>query len=161
MPKILVVDKDLIDIVNSDPESYSLYNNYEVRLILVSTKNELSILLKGVKTEKEFISIAKLHSEDPTSSDGGYMGTLEVELLEQYMQDALEGTEVGEISEIFEHNNNWAAFYLIDKKDKYDFDDTTRAALIEQAMEKQFNLVFSNWLERNKSTIVVIKNNLD
>lgn len=161
MPKILVVDKDLIDIVNSDPEEYSLYNHYEVRLILTSTKNELSLLLKDIETEEEFISIARLHSDDPTSSDGGYMGSLELELLEPYMQEALEGAEVGELTEIFQHNNQWATFYVISKTDKYNFDDTTRATLMEKAMEKQFNLVFANWLERNKATIVVIKNNLD
>lgn len=157
MPKIIVVHKDLIDIVNSDPDDYNLYDRYEVRIILTDKKKNISKVIKKFKSGVDFSELAKEFSTDATSSDGGYMGFMDYELLSEEMQGALKDIEVGDISETFEINDKWGIFYLISKEDKYDFDTETRAALTEKAMEKQFNLVFKNWLDRSRDSTVIIR----
>ena len=157
MPKIIVVNKDLIDIVNASPDDYNLYDRYEVRIILTDKKKDISKVIKQFKSGDNFSELAKEFSTDATSSDGGYMGFMDYELLSEEMQDALKDIEVGSISETFEINDKWGVFYLISKEDKYDFDTETKAALTEKAMEKQFNLVFQNWLERSRESTVIIR----
>ncbi len=157
MPKIIVVNKDLIDIVNASPDDYNLYDRYEVRIILTDKKKDISKVVKQFKSGDNFSELAKEFSTDATSSDGGYMGFMDYELLSEEMQDALKDIEVGSISETFEINDKWGIFYLISKEDKYNFDAETRAALTEKAMEKQFNLVFQNWLERSRESTVIIR----
>ncbi len=157
MPKIIVVNKDLIDIVNLSPDDYNLYDRYEVRIILTDKKGDMSNIVKQFKSGTDFIDLAKEFSVDATSADGGYMGFMDYELLSEDMQSALKDIEVGNISDTFEINDKWGVFYLISKEDKYDFDDETRAALTEKAMEKQFNLVFQNWLEKSRESTVIIR----
>ncbi len=157
MPKIIVVNKDLIDIVNSSPDDYNLYDRYEVRIILMDSKKDITKVVKQFKSGDNFSELAKEFSTDATSSDGGYMGFMDYELLSEEMQGALKEIEVDSISEIFEINNKWGVFYLVSKEGKYNFSDETRAALTEKAMEKQFNLVFKNWLERSRESTVIIR----
>ncbi len=157
MPKIIVVNKDLIDIVNSNPDDYNLYDRYEVRIILMDSKKDITKVVKQFKSGDNFSELAKEFSTDATSSDGGYMGFMDYELLSEEMQGALKEIEVDSISEIFEINNKWGVFYLVSKEGKYNFSDETRAALTEKAMEKQFNLVFKNWLERSRESTVIIR----
>ena len=157
MPKIIVVNKDLIDIVNASPDDYNLYDRYEVRIILADKKKDMSKIIKAFKSGDNFSELAKEFSVDATSSDGGYMGFMDYELLSEEMQGALKDIEVGNISDTFEINDKWGVFYLISKEDKYNFDPETRAALTEKAMEKQFNMVFKNWLDRSRESTVIIR----
>ncbi len=157
MPKIIVVNKDLIDIVNLSPDDYNLYDRYEVRIILADKKKDISKIIKKFKSGDNFSELAKEFSVDATSSEGGYMGFMDYELLSEEMQGALKDIEVGSISNTFEINDKWGVFYLISKEDKYNFDKETKAALTEKAMEKQFNLVFQNWLDRSRESTVIIR----
>jgi tetratricopeptide (TPR) repeat protein len=71
-----------------------------VRVIAVRTEAEAASLLRQIQSGESFEAIARAHSKDPSSKDGGYLGPLRLTDLNAALQRALIGLTPGQISPV-------------------------------------------------------------
>jgi len=72
----------------------------ELGIIVTSTEAEASDILRQLNAGWDFSVLAKIHSIDPTSNNGGYFGKLSPSQLRPELRDALAGHTTGQISGI-------------------------------------------------------------
>lgn len=157
MPKIVVTEQDIRDMANEKKDSYQLYDQYNVRLLLTPDKEAITKAIKAIKGGESFEEAVKKYSIDPSASKGGKMGWIEPDLLSPAMKDAIITTKVGSITKPFEVKGQWAILFIDEFKNKFNFSEEVRKNLTEDAADKIFKQVFNTWLDRNKSTIVIMK----
>jgi tetratricopeptide (TPR) repeat protein len=71
-----------------------------LRLIAVRTEAEATILLDQIRSGQSFEEIAKAHSVDPSSKDGGYLGLFRIADLKADLQRAIVPLKPGQISPV-------------------------------------------------------------
>ncbi len=157
MPKIVVAERDLREMADSKPDEYPLHDKYEISILMTADRAAMDKALKEIKKGESFEEAVKKYSVDRSAANGGAMGWMETEIMSPEMLVAVEAAGDGKISAPFEINGQWTVCKVTGFKSKYDFDEDTRAKLTEAASEKIFEQVFTNWLDRNKSTIVVLR----
>lgn len=157
MPKIVVTEQDIRNMANEKKDSYQLYDQYNVRLLLTPDKPSVIKAVKAIKNGESFEEAVKKYSIDPSASKGGKMGWIEPDLLSPEMKDAILTAKVGSITKPFEVKGQWAILFIDEFKNKYNFNEETRKKLTEDAADKIFKQVFNTWLDRNKSTIVIMR----
>lgn len=157
MPKIVVAERDLREMADSRPDEYPLHDKYEISILMTADRAAMDKALKEIKKGESFEEAVKKYSVDRSAVNGGAMGWMETEIMSPEMLVAVEAARDGKISAPFEINGQWTVCKVTGFKSKYDFDEDTRAKLTEAASEKIFEQVFTNWLDRNKSTIVVLR----
>ena len=77
------------------------------QIIMVRTKSEADHLLERIKKGENFDELALAHSLDPTAPERGYFKAKTGDLREE-LRSRLERLDEGEVSEVFDLNNNWA-----------------------------------------------------
>lgn len=157
MPKIVIAERDLREIADSKPDEYPLNDKYNILMLMTSDKAAIEKALKEIKNGLNFEDAVKKYSIDKSASNGGKLGWMEADIMNPAMLSAVQAVRKGGVSAPFEINGRWAVCNVLGFKSKYDFDNDTRTKLTEEASEKIYKQVFSAWLERNKSTIVVIR----
>ena len=157
MPKIVVAERDLREIADSKPDEYPLNDKYNILMLMTSDKAAIEKALKEIKNGLSFEDAVKKYSIDKSAANGGKLGWMEADIMNPAMLSAVQAVRKGGVSAHFKINGRWAVCNVLDFKSKYDFDNDTRTKLTEEASEKIYKQVFSAWLERNKSTIVVIR----
>ncbi len=157
MPKTVISEKDLQDMVDSNPDEYQLYDKYNVRMLMTNSEADLNNALNEIKQGITFSEAVEKYSVDGSVSNDGKLGWLEADLLSENMKKALISSKVGNITTPFEVNGKWAVFMVDEFQSKYDFDEETRQQLEEEISEDIFTKVFTNWLEKNRETIVVMR----
>lgn len=158
LPKIIATEKDIRRMADLKSDEYNLKDKYKLSIIITTDKNTMNKAIKEIK-KTSFEEAAKKYSIDKSATNNGYMGELEVDGLSQEMLKNIKKTKIGKISKPFKSNNQWIIFRVDGFISKYNFDEETRKKLIDDVSNELFQIVFNNWLEQNKSKIVVIREN--
>ncbi len=158
LPKIIATEKDIRRMADLKSDEYNLKDKYKISIIITTDKNTMNKAIKEIK-KSSFEEAAQIYSIDRSAINNGYMGELEVDGLSQEMLKIIKKTKIGKISKPYKSNNQWIIFRVDGFVSKYDFDEETRKKLIDDVSNELFQTVFNNWLEQNKSNIVVIREN--
>lgn len=156
MPKIVVTEKDIKDMVDRKGSQYNLKERYEISVLMTADKNNMNKALKEIKNSN-FENAVKKYSIDKSAVNNGYMGLMDSDTINPEMLKAVKKVGIGEITKPVKINNLWIICRVENYQDKYTFDEETRNKIVEDVSNELFQNIFKNWLERNKSTIVIIR----
>lgn len=92
---------------NTQPQALTL------RMIVVSTNEEATALLDRLKRGETFAVVARAVSIDPSASDGGLLGRVDVSSLRDRVRHALQGLRVGQFSPIAQVATGFAVFQVV------------------------------------------------
>ena len=84
-----------------------------LRVIVVSTENEAKQILEELKSGKEFGTIAKNKSIDPSAEDFGYLGKVDLATLRPELREALHGVGPDQITNIVKVPGGYALLKVL------------------------------------------------
>ena len=118
--------------------------------------DEIKALRKRIIEGEDFGELAKSHSDDETTSEsGGDLGWLEAEQIQiDAFKNAIQGLEVGEVSEPFSTQFGYHIIKLEDKKEARKVsleEDWDRIYMMALNMKQQ--RVIKEWIEELKKSI--------
>src|SRR5207249_12339134 len=96
---------ELSGVEDSAPAGANRLGVYQI--IMVRTKSEADHLLERIKKGGNFEELALAHSVDPTAPERGYFKAQIGDLREE-LRSQLERLDAGQVSTVFELNNQWA-----------------------------------------------------
>ena len=91
-----------------------------LRLIVVRTETEATDLRARVLAGEKFDELARVHSVDPSSRVGGYLGAMAISQLRPEIQAALEELRPGEISRVATIGRQFALLQVVAENDTRD-----------------------------------------
>jgi len=92
---------------NTQPQALTL------RMIVVSTNEEAIALLDRLKRGETFAVVARAVSIDPSASEGGLLGRVDVSSLRDQVRHALQGLRPGQLSPIAQVATGLAVFQVV------------------------------------------------
>lgn len=156
LPKIVVTDRDIRAMADKKSDEYNLKDKYHLSIIITSDKSSIKKASKEIKSSS-FEEVAKKYSIDRSAINSGSMGEMNADSLNKDMLKIIKKLEVGEVSKPFKLDNQWMICRVDKFISKYDFDEETKKKIVDEVSNELFQEVFKNWIEKNKSTIVVIR----
>ena len=84
-----------------------------LRVIVVNTENEAKQILEELKSGKEFGTIAKNKSIDPSAEDFGYLGKVDLATLRPELREALHGVGPDQITNIVKVPGGYAILKVL------------------------------------------------
>ena len=103
----LLAGAALIAQTTSGPQSLSL------RLIVVPTREEAAAVLDRLSRGENFATVARNLSIDPSASDGGLLGKLDLAMLRKEVRSAVEGLAVGQVSTVAQVATGFAVLQVV------------------------------------------------
>jgi len=102
-------------------------NAIPVRLMVLSSAQDAQAVLDQLKEGEDFAVLAREKSVDPTSADGGFLGTIDPTSLRAELRDALRGVEPGHFSNIVKIPSGYAVLQVLTETGAADMGITDRA----------------------------------
>ncbi len=87
--------------------------NIPIRIIVVESADEAQRIMAALRSGRDFGTIAREKSIDPTASDGGFMGVLDPAALRPELQEALRNLHPGELSAITKIPSGYAILQIV------------------------------------------------
>jgi tetratricopeptide (TPR) repeat protein len=85
----------------------------DLQIIVVNSAAEADHIAQLLKNGKDFATLARQFSTDPTSSDGGAMGRVELFSLRSEFRDALKGIALGKATNVIHISSGYAILKVI------------------------------------------------
>lgn len=112
---ISLEEKEIVDYYNEKKDQLSLY---QVKIILVEKEDYAQALLNRIGAGQSFDKIALKESLDDASAlEGGSLGYLRKDQLNEELSQQIEGLELGQLGPILKVSDGYLIFQLEDKKD--------------------------------------------
>src|ERR1700676_1309278 len=71
-----------------------------LQVIVVDSPDKAHLILERLRKGEDFAAIAKKESIDPSATEGGYLGLIDLSTLRPELREALKGIEPGRITEV-------------------------------------------------------------
>jgi hypothetical protein len=94
-----------------------------MRLIVVATREEAQDILEQLAGGRDFATLAKEKSIDPTAGEGGYLGRLDRGSLRPELRDALQSVMIGDHTGAVRIPSGWAIVQILPDDDSPSFRD--------------------------------------
>jgi hypothetical protein len=101
-----------------------------MRLIVVPSREAAQEVLAQLAKGRDFASLAREKSIDPTAAEGGYLGRLDPASLRPELRDALQSVAVGQTTGIVRIPSGFAILLLLSDDDSPSFSDDNNPARI-------------------------------
>jgi len=105
----------------------------ELRIIVVDSASKADQVLQRLKRGEDFAALAREVSIDPTASDGGSMGRIDLSSLRTELRDALNGVAPGQITGVVREPSGYAILKVLSPGDLDTRQDTTPARVLPSA----------------------------
>jgi peptidyl-prolyl cis-trans isomerase SurA len=170
--KIVITHEDIVAYYKSHPEVYGGEKKYHLRNIIMrfpamastdakrSVQERMAAILQKLKNGESFETLARQFSESPVASEGGDLGTFELNALALPIQVAIKDLNPTEFTDVLETDQGYQIFYLENiinspGKPLEEVSGEIREKLFNDIVNKKFRL----WLEdlRLRSHIKLIK----
>ncbi len=166
--KIVITREDISEYYNAHPEKYRFEKEYHLRTILISVpplaeaaekaaaRERLAAIRRECLAGASFAEMARQHSDGPMADDGGFLGTFELEELNQVLQTALADMDAGDITDMLDTGQGYQIFY-VDKITNASARSLEEAApeIEEQLYNEIINREFQSWLAELRKTSVI------
>lgn len=157
MPQVVITEEDVHNMVDEKGDEYGLKDRYKVRLITAQSKSDIKKIIKRIKTSEDFSNEALKNSLDVSAANSGDIGWVDVTYVPIEMENALEQSQKGGMTEPFQYNGLWAVCYVDDFSSKYNIDNETETKIRNAIGESLFAKSVEEWLKKHKETIIVLK----
>src|SRR5580692_4232599 len=84
-----------------------------LRIIVVASATDADHILQRLKAGEDFATLAREASIDPTASDGGSMGAVDLAALRSELRDAVKGLAAGQISNVVRLPSGYAILKVV------------------------------------------------
>jgi len=108
-------------------------NGIELRIIVVDSSSQAESVLQKLKNGEDFSSLAQKVSIDPTSSDGGYMGPVDLSTLRSELRDAVKGVLPGQITGVVRLPSGYALVKVLRPSETAALQNTSPARILPSA----------------------------
>ncbi|MCX7944813.1 MAG: peptidyl-prolyl cis-trans isomerase [Deltaproteobacteria bacterium] len=108
-----VEDEELKNYYNSNKAEFVRPPMCRMRHIVVKTRDEAQNILTQLKKGASFEELAHLYSESPDRKDGGDLGFLPVDAIDEHFKKECRRLNEGEISSIIESSEGYRIYKLI------------------------------------------------
>lgn len=153
-PKVVVNDDDVKKYIDENQTSLDLSDQYELRVMKVSTKAKLDEAMQDFAKNKNFHDTAAKYSEDKNADSGGYLGWVEMALLDTTVRNTI-GTIKQGITQPIKDSDGYRVFYVEGYKSKSDVDADKKETIIRAIRTKKTEEIFNNWLADQKANILI------
>lgn len=155
-PKIIVNDADIQKFIAENQASLDLSDMFELRMLHVPNKEKLTEALAEYEKTKSFRDAAMKYSDDKTAGEGGYLGWVELSLLNAKIRDAI-GTQKQGIVAPIEEDGSYRVFFIEGYKGKTDVGADKKETISRTIRAKQSQAIFEEWLKDKKGEILIQK----
>lgn len=153
-PKVVVSEDDINKYISENQTNLDLSDQYELRVLKVSTKDKLDQALADFDKKKNFHDTAVQFSEDKNAASGGYLGWVEMALLDTSVRNAIGSLKQG-ITKPIEDSDGYRVFYVEGYKSKADVDSDKKETITQAIRTKKTEEIFNNWLTEQKAEILI------
>ena len=155
-PKIIITEEDITKYVDENAEALELSDQYELRMMRVSSEEELKEVMADFEANGNFRETAMKFSKNANASDGGYLGWVEVSFLDDKIREAILKAKEG-ITEAIKDDNGYRIFFIEGFKNREEIGDDKRKKIVREMQAEQSKDIFANWLAEKKKEILIQK----
>jgi parvulin-like peptidyl-prolyl isomerase len=148
-----VDDEDVRGAFDAQKEAFAEVN---LLRITVRTQAEARRLLEEIEDGATFVELAPEHSIDELAEDGGDMGFVPATSLTGQVQEAIQATAIGDVTDPIPGPTGFEIYRVVDRRagDFSDVEDLLRSQLTDQERERQFD----EWLGRRLRDAAIVVN---
>ncbi|MBW1697915.1 MAG: SurA N-terminal domain-containing protein [Deltaproteobacteria bacterium] len=167
--KIVITQEDIQNYYEDHPELYGGKEVYHLRNILIKVPygaekpaayQKMKMIYEKLKNGESFEKLARLYSESPVASDGGDLGSFDMDTLSPQIKAAIKELKAGEFTSILDTDQGYQIFYVekiirSEGKPIEQVTDDIRQKLFNEIVNKKFQ----SWLKdlRKRSHIKIIR----
>ncbi len=149
--KVIITESEIKEVYDVNTKKYSGKKKYHLRNILMKNEDEIKEIKKKLDKNKDFISLAKEHSIASNATDGGDLGTFDINNFSLSIKDSLSKLNKGDHTDVISTAQGFQIFYIEDivvegVKTFEQAYDAIHASLYNEQVEKKFE----TWLESLK-----------
>jgi len=104
-----------------------------LRIIVVASATDADHILQRLKAGEDFATLAREASIDPTASDGGSMGAVDLAALRSELRDAVKGLAAGQISNVVRLPSGYAILKVVTPGETDALQNTSPARILPSA----------------------------
>jgi len=149
--KVIITESDIKKRYESNAEKYSGKKKYHLRNILMDNEDEIKEIKKELDKSKKFIPLAKKYSIASNASDGGDLGTFDIDNFSESIKNSISKLSKGDYTNVISTAQGFQIFYIEDivlegaKTLEQAYDEIHEILYREQVDKK-----FETWLESLK-----------
>lgn len=155
-PKIVISDADIQKFIAENQSTLDLSDMFELRMFHVANKEKLDEAMADFEKNKSFRDTAMKFSDDKTAENGGYLGWVELALLNAGIREAI-GTQREGLVKPIEEDGSYRVFFIDGYKGKNDVDTDKKESISRTIRAKQSQAIFEEWLKDKKDEILIQK----
>jgi tetratricopeptide (TPR) repeat protein len=108
-------------------------NAADLRIIVVDSSAKADHVVQRLKNGEDFAALARELSIDPTASDGGYMGRVDLSTLRAELREALKGVATGQITSVVQVPSGYAILKIVAPGEVEALQNTSPARILPSA----------------------------
>ncbi|MCK4768540.1 MAG: peptidyl-prolyl cis-trans isomerase, partial [Desulfobacula sp.] len=149
--KVIITDSDIKKSYEANAGKYSGKKKYHLRNILMDNEDEIKEIKKELDKSKKFIPLAKKYSIASNASDGGDLGTFDINNFSESIKNSISKLSKGDYTNVISTAQGFQIFYIEDivlegaKTLEQAYDEIHEILYREQVDKK-----FETWLESLK-----------
>ena len=149
--KVIITESEIKKVYEDSTKKYSGKKKYHLRNILIKNEDEIKEIKKKLDKNKDFSSLAKEYSIASNASDGGDLGTFDINNFSISIKDSISKLNKGDYTDVMQTTQGFQIFYVEDivvegVKTFQEAYDAIHASLYNEQVEKRFK----TWLESLK-----------
>lgn len=158
--KIVITEKDIETYYADNTARYQGNTKYHLRHILVKVDSDagelerakgfqrVQAVYKQLQQGEPFAKMAGIHSDAPTSKEGGDLGVFEVSYLTDKARKALAGLEKGQFSSVVETEQGYQIYFVEDTISTTGISlDDVRSEIEDKLYAEQVDQKYRAWIE--------------
>jgi peptidyl-prolyl cis-trans isomerase SurA len=154
-PLMVVAEEDIQKYIENNKESLKLQDRYELRSIVIDSKDEYEKVMKYLNNEGSFAEAALNFSIDSdTSKNGGYLGWINKNDMLPDLREQISNKKVGDIFTV-KKDNVYRIFLIEGFQSKGNVDKDVKDKIVDKIREEKYADVYNKWIERHKNNIFV------
>ncbi len=149
--KVIITESEIKKVYEDSTKKYSGKKKYHLRNILIKNEDEIKEIKKKLDKNKDFSSLAKEYSIASNASDGGDLGTFDINNFSISIKDSISKLNKGDYTDVMQTTQGFQIFYVEDivvegVKTFQEAYDAIHASLYNEQVDKRFK----TWLESLK-----------
>jgi len=149
--KVIITESEIKKVYEDSTKKYSGKKKYHLKNILIKNEDEIKEIKKKLDKNKDFSSLAKEYSIASNASDGGDLGTFDINNFSISIKDSISKLNKGDYTDVMQTTQGFQIFYVENivvegVKTFQEAYDAIHASLYNEQVDKRFK----TWLESLK-----------